>query len=142
LQGQEQCRAEIALRSGNSSRCAAGATSAEETANATSNSGNSASEKADTPADAAEFSLGRGNPFGMAGLRAGETVLDIGYGEGIDVFLAARQVGATGFVFGVDMTPAMLECARKSAETGGYANVDFRQGYVEKLLPGDVSARK
>jgi ubiquinone/menaquinone biosynthesis C-methylase UbiE len=96
-------------------------------------SGYSAAEKAEIPAEAAEISLGCGNPTAMAGLRAGETVLDIGSGGGIDAFLAARQVGASGSVIGVDMTPAMLERARRAAEKGGYTNVEFRQGYAEKL---------
>jgi len=90
-------------------------------------------ELAAIPAEAAEFSLGCGNPTAMAGLKPGETVLDIGSGGGIDAFLATRQVGPQGRVIGVDMTPAMLERARRAAEQGGYANVEFRQGYAEQL---------
>jgi SAM-dependent methyltransferase len=60
-------------------------------------------------------------------------VLDIGSGGGIDVFLAAKRVGPTGFVYGIDMTPAMLQRARKAAKKGGYTNVKFRHGYAEKL---------
>jgi SAM-dependent methyltransferase len=69
----------------------------------------------------------------MAGLQPGETVLDIGSGGGIDVFLAARRVGPTGFVYGIDMTPAMLQRARDAAKKGGYTNVMFRHGYAEKI---------
>jgi len=90
-------------------------------------------ELAAIPAEAAEISLGCGNPTAMAGLKSGETVLDIGSGGGIDAFLAAREVGPQGRVIGVDMTPAMLERARRAAEQGGYANVEFRQGYAEQL---------
>jgi len=96
-------------------------------------SGYSAAEKAAIPAAAAEISLGCGNPTAMAEIREGETVLDIGSGGGIDAFLAARRVGPGGSVIGVDMTPAMLERARSAAEKGGYTNVEFRQGYAEKL---------
>lgn len=95
--------------------------------------GYSANEKSEIPAEAAEISLGCGNPTALANLREGETVLDIGSGGGIDAFLASRRVGPTGSVIGVDMTPAMLERARRAAEKGGFTNVDFRQGYAEKL---------
>ena len=95
--------------------------------------GYSDTEKSTIPAEAAEFSLGCGNPTAMANLRVGETVLDIGSGGGIDVFLAARRVGPTGLVIGVDMTPAMLERARLAAQKSGFNNVEFRQGYAEKL---------
>ncbi len=74
-----------------------------------------------------------GNPLAMAALEEGETVLDIGSGGGLDAFIAARRVGKTGQVIGVDMTPAMLERARLAAGKGGFTNVDFRQGYAEKL---------
>jgi ubiquinone/menaquinone biosynthesis C-methylase UbiE len=95
--------------------------------------GYSPTEKAAIPAEAAEISLGCGNPTAMANLRPGERVLDIGSGGGIDAFLAARRVGPTGQVTGVDMTPAMLQRARAAAEKGGYANVKFKHGYAEKL---------
>ena len=97
------------------------------------NANYSPDEKAEIPAAAAEISLGCGNPIAMAGLKPGETVLDIGSGGGIDVFLAARRVGPTGFVYGIDMTPAMLQRAREAAKKNGYTNVLFRHGYAEKL---------
>jgi arsenite methyltransferase len=96
-------------------------------------SGYSSTEKDSIPADAAEISLGCGNPVAMAGLRPGETVLDIGSGGGIDVFLAASRVGPAGFVWGIDMTPAMLQRARRTAANNGFTNVKFRFGYAEKL---------
>lgn len=87
--------------------------------------------------DAAGFSLGCGNPTAIAGLRPGEVVLDLGSGGGLDAFLAARQVGETGFVYGVDMTEAMLERARRSAAKMGVSNVEFRKGNIEDIpLPG------
>ena len=93
----------------------------------------SSREIAEVPAEAAVISLGCGNPIAMAELKPGETVLDIGSGGGIDVFLAARRVGPAGFVYGIDMTPAMLQRARRTAKEGGYSNVKFRHGYAEKL---------
>lgn len=90
-------------------------------------------DKADVPAEAADFSLGCGNPLAMAGLKEGETVLDIGSGGGLDAFIAARRVGPAGQVIGVDMTPAMLQRARRAAKKGGYDNVKFRHGYAEEL---------
>lgn len=90
-------------------------------------------EMSEIPEEAAQISLGCGNPTAMAALREGETVLDIGSGGGIDAFLAARRVGQTGSVIGVDMTPAMLQRARRAAKRGGFSNVKFRHGYAEKL---------
>jgi arsenite methyltransferase len=116
-----------------SSCCSPGVVSLEEIGMVDWNSGYSPSEKAEIPSDAAEISLGCGNPIAMAGLLEGETVLDIGSGGGIDVFLAARRVGSTGMVYGIDMTPAMLQRARRAAKKGGYTNVKFRHGYAENI---------
>ncbi len=85
------------------------------------------------PAEAADFALGCGNPVAIANLKTGETVLDVGSGGGLDAFLAAKKVGTTGKVIGVDMTPEMLERARQSAIKSGIANVEFRQGQAEGL---------
>lgn len=101
--------------------------------------GYTAEDKADVPEMAADFSLGCGNPLAMASLKEGETVLDIGSGGGLDAFIAAKRVGKTGLVIGVDMTPAMLERARLAAEKGGFTNVDFRQGYAEKMPVADAT---
>ena len=73
------------------------------------------------PGDA-NLGLGCGNPTAIAGLEAGETVLDLGSGAGIDCFLAAQAVGPEGHVIGVDMTPEMVEKARVNARSGGYGN--------------------
>ncbi len=89
--------------------------------------------------EGADLGLGCGNPTAFAQLRAGETVLDLGSGAGMDCFLAARQVGPTGRVIGVDMTPDMLARARANAEKMGAANVEFRQGEIEKLPVEDAS---
>ena len=97
----------------------------------------SADELASAPQEAAEFSLGCGNPLALARLKPGEVVLDIGSGGGLDAFLAAGKVAPAGRVIGVDMTPAMLERARAAAERAGIANVEFRQGYAEELPVGD-----
>lgn len=116
-----------------SSCCSPGTISLEEVGTIHWDGGYSPSETADVPADAAGFSLGCGNPVAMAGLKDGEVVLDIGSGGGLDAFLAAKRVGPTGFVYGIDMTPAMLQRARKAAKKGGFENVKFRHGYAEKL---------
>jgi SAM-dependent methyltransferase len=89
--------------------------------------------------EGANLGLGCGNPTAIASLRAGETVVDLGSGAGIDCFLAARQVGPTGRVIGVDMTDEMLERARENARRGGYANVEFRKGDIEALPIDDAS---
>ncbi|MGB8214028.1 MAG: arsenite methyltransferase [Anaerolineales bacterium] len=113
--------------------CSPGVVSLEDVGTVDWNSAYSPSEMGEIPAEAAGISLGCGNPLAMAGLKPGESVLDIGSGGGIDVFLAARRVGPAGFVTGIDMTPAMLQRARKAAKKGGYTNVKFRHGYAEKM---------
>ncbi|MBI3361375.1 MAG: arsenite methyltransferase [Chloroflexi bacterium] len=91
------------------------------------------------PSDVANFSLGCGDPISLAALQPGETALDLGSGGGLDCFLAAKQVGETGRVIGVDMTPEMLKRARAAAERLSAANVEFRQGYLESLPLEDSS---
>jgi arsenite methyltransferase len=83
--------------------------------------------------DGADLGLGCGNPQAIAALKPGERVLDLGSGAGFDVFLAARQVGPSGFVIGVDMTPAMVDRARTNAAKIGFSHVDFRLGDIEQL---------
>ena len=89
--------------------------------------------------EGAVLGLGCGNPVAIAGLKEGETVLDLGSGGGIDCFLAASRVGPTGHVIGVDMTPEMLELARRNASEGGFENVEFREGEIEALPVDDDS---
>lgn len=80
-----------------------------------------------------ESFAGTGNPFAMGELAAGEKVVDVGSGGGIDSLIAARMVGATGKVVGIDMTPAMLKKARTAAAESGIDNVEFREAYMEEL---------
>lgn len=91
----------------------------------------------DLPAEVAELSLGCGDPVTLASLQAGQTVLDLGSGGGIDCFLAAKQVGPTGKVIGVDMTPEMLTRARASQAKLNAENVEFRLGEIEHLPVSD-----
>lgn len=91
------------------------------------------------PAESASVSYGCGNPTAIAELKAGEFVLDLGSGGGIDVFLSAERVGPTGYVYGVDMTDEMLELARRNAQRQGRTNVEFRKGYLEELPLADAT---
>jgi arsenite methyltransferase len=91
----------------------------------------------DAVPDGANMGLGCGNPQAIALLKPGETVVDLGSGGGFDCFLAARQVGATGKVIGVDMTPDMVSKARANAVKAGHTNVDFRLGEIENLPIAD-----
>jgi SAM-dependent methyltransferase len=85
------------------------------------------------PSDVANTSYGCGDPITLASLQAGQTVLDLGSGAGLDCLLAAQKVGAEGHVIGVDMTPEMIERARANAKRVNATNVEFRQGYLEDL---------
>ena len=85
------------------------------------------------PAESIAASAGCGNPTALAGLQPGERVLDLGSGGGIDCFLAAQQVGVAGRVTGLDMTPSMLELARKNQASLGLTNVEFVQGELESM---------
>src|SRR5450755_3450389 len=85
------------------------------------------------PAEAVLASLGCGNPLAVADLRAGERVLDLGSGGGIDVLLSARRVGPTGFAYGLDMTDEMLSLARANATKAGATNVEFVKGTIEDI---------
>ncbi|MBN2267397.1 MAG: arsenite methyltransferase [Candidatus Babeliaceae bacterium] len=87
--------------------------------------------------EGANMGLGCGNPKAIASLQPGETVLDLGSGGGFDCFLAVQEVGESGTVIGVDMTPEMVSKARDNAEKVGYDNVDFRLGEIENLPVAD-----
>ncbi|MFH1821549.1 MAG: arsenite methyltransferase [Methanobacteriota archaeon] len=93
----------------------------------------------DSVPEGANLGLGCGNPVALASLKKGETVLDLGSGLGFDCFLAANKVGSKGRVIGVDMTPDMIDKARKNAQEGGYRNVEFRLGEIENLPAADSS---
>ncbi|WP_280381834.1 arsenite methyltransferase [Nocardia wallacei] len=97
-----------------------------------------ASDRGGLPIQAVAASLGCGNPTAVAELRAGERVLDLGSGGGIDVILSARRVGPTGRAFGLDMTDEMLALAGENAAAAGVGNVEFLKGTIESIpLPAD-----
>ena len=97
-----------------------------------------AEQRADLPEDAVSASLGCGNPLAVTALHEGETVLDLGSGGGIDVLLSARRVGATGTVYGLDMTDEMLGLAQRNAAKAQATNVHFLKGLIEAIpLPAE-----
>ena len=97
------------------------------------------SETGSLPEDAVRASLGCGNPTALAELRAGEVVLDLGSGGGIDVLLSAKRVGPTGKAYGLDMTDEMLALARKNQAEAGVTNVEFLKGEIESIPLPDAS---
>ena len=109
-------------------RCSCGANPIEQAASV----GYSRAEIESVPASAV-MGLGCGNPTALADLKEGETLLDLGSGGGLDVFLAAQKVGKHGYVIGMDMTQEMVERARRAARLHGYENVEFKVGEIENL---------
>lgn len=91
------------------------------------------------PSDVVTTSYGCGNSLALAKLQPGESVLDLGSGGGLEVLLAARQVGPSGYAYGLDMTDAMLEVARRNAEKAGASNVAFLKGDIESIPLPDQS---
>ena len=124
-----QCCAPSAVDEANASCCGGGG----EVDAAFGASLYSSDEQGELPAEAVAASLGCGNPMMVAELTAGETVLDLGSGGGIDVLLSARRVGPTGFAYGVDMTDEMLALARANADKAGVDNVEFVKGIIEDI---------
>ena len=114
-------------------RSCCGATSGQLDAKVALSAGYTEEQLAGLPTHAAEHSFGCGNPVALAGIQPGQTVLDIGSGAGIDVLLAARIVGPEGHVIGLDMTPEMIEAAKKNAAEAGATNVEFRLGDAEEM---------
>src|SRR3989440_380152 len=98
-----------------------------------------AGQKGAIPEDAVKASLGCGNPTALAELKAGETVLDLGSGGGIDVLLSARRVGPTGKAYGLDMTDEMLALARDNQRKAELENVEFLKGDIERIPLPDAS---
>lgn len=145
---QEQVHDEVRARYGEAARAAAaGATDSPAQAACCGPDGSvafgdvlyPAADRAALPEAAVLASLGCGNPLAVAELREGERVLDLGSGGGIDVILAARRVGPTGRVFGLDMTDEMLELAVRNAAEAGVANVEFVRGTIEAMpLPAST----
>ena len=99
----------------------------------------SANEKGLIPEKAVQASLGCGNPTALTELKAGEVVLDLGSGGGIDVLLSARRVGPTGKAYGLDMTDEMLDLARENQRKAGVENVEFLKGEIENIPLPDNS---
>ncbi|MEJ2152472.1 MAG: arsenite methyltransferase [Gemmatimonadota bacterium] len=136
------------IAAGQEASCCAPASSSE-FATATSCCGTTASEASsglgyktdelESLPEGANMGLGCGAPVDHLDLRPGEVVLDLGSGGGIDVFLAAKQVGPEGKVIGVDMTPEMIERAKQNAESAGIGHVEFRLGRLEELPVDDNS---
>lgn len=110
----------------------------EQTAKVAGEFGYSQEDLADVP-DAANLGLSCGNPIDAAVLEPGETVVDLGSGGGIDVFLAARDVGEMGRAIGIDMTEDMIALARRNAEKTGTANAEFRLGEIQKMPVEDAT---
>ena len=100
--------------------------------------GYTAEELTSIPAEA-NMGLSCGNPTATAHIKAGEVVVDLGSGGGLDVFLASKMVGANGRAIGIDMTPAMVERARANAEAGGYSNVEFYESTIDQIPLPDAS---
>jgi SAM-dependent methyltransferase len=96
-------------------------------------------EKSGLPANAVLASLGCGNPTALIALKAGETVLDLGSGGGIDVLLSAKRVGPAGKAYGLDMTDDMLALARENQRQAGVENVEFLKGEIENIPLADNS---
>ncbi len=119
--------------------CATGAASCCGTDETSMTSLGYSQEQLATIPEGANLGLGCGNPLAHADVKPGETVLDLGSGAGIDAFLAAREVGPSGRVIGVDMTASMIARARENAAKGGYANVEFRLGEIENLPVADAT---
>ncbi len=97
-------------------------------------------EELDSLPEGADLGLGCGNPVALASMKEGDTVVDLGSGAGIDCFLAAKKVGRSGKVIGVDMTHEMIERARENAKKGDFDNVEFRLGEIEHLPVADNTA--
>src|SRR5215212_1250256 len=87
--------------------------------------------------EASILGVGCGAPLQHAGAKEGETVVSLGSGAGIDVFLSANRIGGSGKVIGIDLTDEMLKKARRNAQENGYTNVEFRKGDIEKRIPVD-----
>ena len=123
----------IATKESTSCSCCGGSEDIVESARQQAKAMGYTQEEIDSIPEDAVYGLGCGNPTALAEISMGETVLDLGSGGGIDVFLAAGKVGDNGKVIGVDMTQEMVETAKRNAEEGGYHNVEFKLGEIENL---------
>ncbi|HEY2823153.1 MAG TPA: arsenite methyltransferase [Candidatus Acidoferrum sp.] len=134
---EKYAEAATRARSGGSSCC--GASPAGTSCDPITSNLYDASEAGQIPEDAMKASLGCGNPTALAKLNAGETVLDLGSGGGIDVLLSARRVGPTGKAYGLDMTDEMLALANENKRKAGAENVEFLRGEIEHIPLPDNS---
>ena len=139
IQGSSSCCGPSANPEGSPSSSCCGPTAVEQKGGMVKIAGYDKGELSRLPADAVQNSFGCGTPLAFAGVRPGQTVLDIGSGAGIDCFIAAEKVGPTGKVIGLDMTPEMIERARRNAKEAGVTNVEFRFGEAEKMPVEDTS---
>src|ERR1700741_2441425 len=130
---------EAALRVKSGGSCCCGAASATECADPITTNLYDPSQTGQMPEEALLASLGCGNPTALAELKAGETVLDLGSGGGIDVLLSARRVGPTGKAYGLDMTDEMLALPNENKRKSGLTNVDFLKGEIEQIPLPDNS---
>ena len=132
-------QAALRARSGAGSSCCGGSDALESCCDPITSNLYDAGEAGDVPDLAMKASLGCGNPTALAELKAGETVLDLGSGGGIDVLLSAKRVGPTGKAYGLDMTDEMLAVAEDNRRKSGLTNVEFLKGEIEHIpLPANT----
>jgi len=132
-------QAALRAKSGQGSACCGGSAALENCCDPITSNLYDAAQEGDVPDLAVRASLGCGNPTALAELKAGETVLDLGSGGGIDVLLSARRVGPTGKAYGLDMTDEMLALAEENKEKSGLTNVEFLKGEIEHIPLPDNS---
>lgn len=130
---------QIALQESNSGTCCSTSSACCDSPTEISSKLGYSTEELSAVPEGSNLGLGCGNPQAIAELKPGEVVLDLGSGGGFDCFLASRQVGETGRVIGVDMTPEMISKARANASKGGFSNTEFRLGEIEHLPVADQS---
>src|SRR4029453_17377785 len=132
-------QAALRAKAGAGSSCCGGATADAPCCDPITSNLYGAGQEGEGPELALKASLGCGNPTALAELKAGETVLDLGSGGGIDVLLSARRAGPTGMVYGLDMTDEMLALAEENKKNSGLPNVEFLKGEIEHIPLPDNS---
>jgi arsenite methyltransferase len=132
-------QAALRAKAGAGSSCCGGASAVEPCCDPITSNLYEAEQGGEVPDLALKASLGCGNPTALAELKAGETVLDLGSGGGIDVLLSARRVGPTGKAYGLDMTDEMLAIAEENKRSSGLENVEFLRGDIEHIPLPDNS---
>src|ERR1700720_3335609 len=132
-------QAALRAKTGDGSSCCGGAASLEACCDPITSNLYDVRQEGEVPDLALKASLGCGNPTALAELKAGETVLDLGSGGGIDVLLSAKRVGPTGKAYGLDMTDEMLALAEENKRKSGLVNVEFLKGEIENIpLPDNT----